>query len=91
VIGVNRDALGQDLTGKKPDPKDVLSTVRWFLLQHRAAWPNLIGAGAEAAAKTYGVNDVLANFLVGRDGTIVQVELNGRALTSAVEHLIVSP
>jgi thiol-disulfide isomerase/thioredoxin len=88
VIGVNVDELSQDPTGKKPDPKEILSTVRWFLLQHRAAWPNLIGAGAEAAAKAYGVNDVPANFLVGRDGSIVQVELTGPALTRAVDQAI---
>jgi len=88
VIGVNLDALGQDLTGKKADAKDVRSTVRWFLLQHRAAWPNLIGDGAEAIAKAYGVNEVPANFLVARDGSIVQVELNGAALTRAVEQAV---
>ena len=74
MIGINLDSLSQDATGKKADPKEVVSTVRWFLLHHRAAWPNLIGAGAEAAAKAYGVNEVPANFLVGRDGSIVQVE-----------------
>jgi thiol-disulfide isomerase/thioredoxin len=88
VIGVNLDELGQDQSGKKPDPKDVLATVRWFLLQHRAAWPNLIGSGAETAAKAYGVNEVPVNFLIGRDGTVARVELSGPALTSAVEQAV---
>jgi peroxiredoxin len=85
VIGVNLDSLGQDLTGKKSESKEVLSLVRWFLLNHRAAWPNILGDTAEAAAKAYGVADVPATFLVSRDGTIAHVELNGEPLTRAIE------
>ncbi len=91
VIGINLDTLAQDPSGKKADPKDVLSTVRWFLLQHRAAWPNMVGEGAEATAKTYGVNEVPAGFLIGRDGVIQQVDLRGRALTRAVEQALKDP
>ena len=85
MIGVNLDALGQDSTGNRADPKHVLSTVRWFLLQHRASWPNVIGDSAEAVAKAYAVNEVPTNFLIGNDGTITQVELSGQALTTAIE------
>jgi thiol-disulfide isomerase/thioredoxin len=85
VIGVNLDSLGQDLTGKKPDSKEVLSTVRWFLLHHRAAWPNMIGETAEATAKSYNVAEVPETFLVGRDGSIVQMEQQGEALAKAIE------
>jgi thiol-disulfide isomerase/thioredoxin len=85
VIGVNLDSMGQDLTGKKPDSKEALSTVRWFLLHHRAAWPNMIGETAEAAAKAYSVVDVPETFLVGRDGTIVQMEQQGEGLAKAIE------
>jgi thiol-disulfide isomerase/thioredoxin len=85
VIGVNLDSLGKDLTGKMPDSKEVLSLLRWFLLNHRAAWPNILGDSAEAAARAYGVSDVPAKFLVSRDGTIAQVELNGEPLVRAIE------
>jgi thiol-disulfide isomerase/thioredoxin len=85
VIGVNLDSLGQDSTGKRADPKHVLSAVRWFLLHHLASWPNVIGDSAEAVAKAYSVNEVPVNFLIGKDGTITQVELGGQALTAAVE------
>jgi peroxiredoxin len=85
VIGVNLDSLGQDMTGKKPDSKEALSTVRWFLLHHRASWPNLIGETAEATAKAYNVVEVPETFLVGRDGTIVQMEQQGEALAKAIE------
>lgn len=85
VIGVNLDSLGQDMSGKKPDPKEVLSLVRWFLLHHRAAWPNILGDSAQAAAKSYGVADVPARFLIGRDGIVSSVELHGEPLSRAVE------
>ncbi len=85
IVGVNLDSLGQDLTGKKPDSKEVLSLLRWFLLNHRAAWPNILGDTAEAAAKAYGVAEVPATFLVSRDGTIAHVELNGEPLSRAIE------
>jgi thiol-disulfide isomerase/thioredoxin len=85
VIGVNLDALGQDALGNKADPKHALSIVRWFLLHHRASWPDVFGDSAEAIAKAYAVNEVPANFLVGKDGTIIQVELTGQALTDAIE------
>jgi peroxiredoxin len=85
VIGVNLDSMGQDLTGKKPDSKEALSTVRWFLLHHRAAWPNMIGETAEATAKAYNVAEVPETFLIGRDGTIVQMEQQGEGLVKAIE------
>ena len=85
VIGVNLDSMGQDLTGKKPDSKETLSSVRWFLLHHRAAWPNIIGETAEAAAKAYNVAEVPETFLVGRDGSIVQMEQQGEGLAKAIE------
>jgi thiol-disulfide isomerase/thioredoxin len=84
VIGVNLDGLAEDPSGKRADAKDVLSSVRWFLLQHRASWPSMIGPAAEAAARAYAVNELPASFLVGRDGTVVQVELSGDSLNGAV-------
>jgi thiol-disulfide isomerase/thioredoxin len=91
VIGVNLDSLGQDLSGKRSDSKEVLSTVRWFLLHHRAAWPDILGETAEAAAKAYAVSDVPASFLVGRDGIITQVELGGEELSKAIETSLKAP
>jgi thiol-disulfide isomerase/thioredoxin len=88
VIGVNVDAIANDSSGKKPELKEVLGTVRWFLLQHRAAWPSLFGESTEAVAKAYGVSDVPADFLIGRDGTIIQVELSGPALAAAIEKVL---
>jgi thiol-disulfide isomerase/thioredoxin len=91
VLGINLDLLAQDASGKQANAKEVLSAVRWFLLEHLASWPNVIGPGAEAAAKAYGVNEVPASFLVGRDGTILQVELSGKALSQAVTQALKGP
>jgi peroxiredoxin len=85
VIGVNLDSLGQDSQGKKAEAKEVLATVRWFLLQHAAAWPDILGETAEAAAKAYGVSEVPSTFLVGRDGSIAHIDLRGEALSRAIE------
>jgi thiol-disulfide isomerase/thioredoxin len=84
VIGVNLDAVAQDASGKRVDPKEALSTVRWFLLEQRASWPVLFGDGAEEAARAYGVNEVPANFLIGRDGVVLAVEQTGEALARAI-------
>jgi peroxiredoxin len=91
VIGVNLDSMGQDLSGKKTDSKEVLSTVRWFLLHHRAAWPNIVGESAEATAKAYKVAEVPETFLIGRDGSIVEVEQQGPALTKSIEASLKRP
>ena len=62
--------------------------MRWFLLHHRAAWPEILGESAEATAKAYSVAAVPATILVGRDGKIAQVELDGSALSKAVENSV---
>jgi thiol-disulfide isomerase/thioredoxin len=51
VLGVNLDAMSQDSEGRPADPKEALANVRWFLLEHRSSWPDVVGAGAQAAAK----------------------------------------
>jgi thiol-disulfide isomerase/thioredoxin len=84
VVGINLDSMAQDPSGKRVDPKETLSTLRWFLLEHLASWPSVIGEAAEATARAYRVNEVPANFLIGRDGMILQVELSGEALSRAV-------
>jgi thiol-disulfide isomerase/thioredoxin len=84
IIGVNLDALALDPSGKRSDPRQIRSTVRSFLLDHRASWPNVFGDDAEAIAKAYGVTELPASFLIGRDGVIAQMEQSGDALTQAI-------
>ena len=58
--------------------------LRWFLVAQRVGWPTLVGGGAETAAKAYGVEEIPANFLIGRDGTIKHVELNEDTLAKVL-------
>ncbi len=92
ILGVNLDELAHQTSGQ-PAAKfgTALADVRWCLVTQRAGWPNLVGAGAEAAAKAYGVEDIPASFLVGRDGTVIQVEQRGQALARAVAEALGKP
>ncbi len=91
VLGVNLDGLAQAPPGQPADPKETLAAVRWFLLEHSIPWPVVVGPAAEAAARSYQVNDVPASFLIGRDGTIIAVELGGESLARAVDEVLGRP
>ena len=72
ILGINLDARHEAAgeVGKS------LPLVRKFLAEHEAAWTNLLDAeGAGDFARAYGVEEIPANFLVGRDGKIVALEL----------------
>ena len=72
VVGINVDPL-QD-GGQKLET--VLPNIRRFLLDHNVRWPNLInGSEGKDFASAYGVTEVPANVLIGRDGTIVHLDL----------------
>jgi peroxiredoxin len=80
ILGINLDALQE---GKSPDA--VRTAVREFLLEYNVAWPNLIsGAGDQDVARAFGVTEVPANVLIGRDGTIIQLDLARSNLEKAV-------
>lgn len=75
ILGINLDTM-QD--GGVP-AGSVLPNVRRFLLDHNVRWPNLInGPGAADYARAFGVTEIPANVLIGRDGTVLQLDL-GRA------------
>ena len=72
VVGINLDTLQEG--GQKLET--VLPDVRRFLIDHNISWPNLVnGSGAQDYARAYGVTDIPASVLIGRDGTIVQLDL----------------
>lgn len=82
ILGVNLDARREDVGSvEKATP-----IVKRFLLDARISWPNLMasagGAGDPAAA--FGVEEIPASFLIGRDGKIVDVEQVGPGLDEAV-------
>jgi thiol-disulfide isomerase/thioredoxin len=81
IVGINLDAMQQD----KPDPAAVLADVRRFLVEHNAPFPNLInGSGPADYAKAFGVTDIPANFLIGRDGTIENVDVTPANIDTAI-------
>jgi len=81
IMGVNVDA-------KNPDVKDgttALPTARQFLVKHGVTWINLLDCQrTDDTTAAYGLQEIPANFLIGRDGTIVAMELSGDALEHAV-------
>jgi peroxiredoxin len=81
VLGVNVDALREGAA----DMKAVQSAVRRYLIDHGVSWPNVLnGPGERDFAKAYGVDEIPANFLIGRDGTIIGFELGDTGLDRAI-------
>ncbi len=80
-MGINVDAMHQENNGTGA----VLPKVRRFLVEHRITWTNVLsGQGANDLAAGYGVEQIPASFLVGRDGNIIAVEQSGDALERAI-------
>ena len=85
IVGINLDALSED--GQKPE--SALPNVRHFLLDYDVRWPTLInGRGDKDYAKAYGVTEIPANVLIGRDGTVVQIDLVSKNLDSMVARAV---
>jgi thiol-disulfide isomerase/thioredoxin len=81
ILGINLDAM-QD--GGVP-AESVLPSVRRFLVDHNVRWPNLLnGPGDRDYARAFGVTEIPANALIGRDGTVLQLDLTGDNLEAAV-------
>jgi thiol-disulfide isomerase/thioredoxin len=81
VVGIDVDT--QQDGGQKPEI--VLPNVRRFLLDNNVPWPTLInGSGNQDYAKEYGVADIPANVLIGRDGTVVQIDLSRRNIDAVI-------
>jgi hypothetical protein len=72
MVSINLDAM-QD-GGQKLET--VLPSIRRFVLDHNVRWPTLInGPGDSDHARSYGVTELPANVLIGRDGRIVHIDL----------------
>ena len=85
ILGINLDTKQEGVT----DPSSMLPAVRRFLIDHNVRWQNVLnGEGDQDYAKAYGVDEIPASFLVGRDGQIERIDLNpgqfNRAISEAV-------
>jgi len=85
VVGINLDA--QQDGGQKLET--VLPNIRRFLLDHNVRWPTLVnGSGQRDYASAYGISDIPANVLIGREGAVVQIDLSRRNLESVVSRML---
>jgi thiol-disulfide isomerase/thioredoxin len=85
VLGINVDAMHQDVK----DTKTALTAVRRFLVSENITWTNLLNrTGADDFTKAYGVEDIPANFLIGRDGKVIALELSGDGLERSVSQAL---
>jgi len=85
VLGVNVDAMHEDVK----DTKTALTAVRRFLVSQNITWSNLLSrTGADDLTKAYGVEDIPASFLIGRDGKVIALELSGNGLERSVSQAL---
>ena len=62
-----------------------MPSVRRFLIDHGVSWPNVLnGTGENDYAKAFGVEEIPANFLIGRDGKIIGFELGETSMDQAI-------
>jgi thiol-disulfide isomerase/thioredoxin len=88
VVGINVDTL----PGNGPKLETILPNIRRFVVDNNVRWPNLInGTGTTDYAKAYGVAEIPFNVLIGRDGTVIHLDLSPRKnLASVVAKAIAS-
>ena len=85
ILGINLDTAHPDVKGLE----QALPLVRKFLIDFRVTWPSVVNGGdGKDFTKPYGVREIPATFLIGRDGKIIHVELSGDALERAVRQAV---
>jgi peroxiredoxin len=81
VVGISLDSLDE----REKSAGGVRAAVRHFVMDHNIRWPNLIsGTGAQDYSRAFAVTEVPANVLIGRDGTIIGLDLTGANLDKSV-------
>jgi thiol-disulfide isomerase/thioredoxin len=84
VVGINLDSAQEG-----QEAKSVLPNIRRYLLDYNVTWPTLLnGQGEHDYASAFGVTEIPASVLVGRDGKISHVDLVGKRLQTAIEEAI---
>ena len=85
VVGIDLDSAqdgGRNLQAAMP-------SIHRFLLEFNVTWPNLInGPGNQDVASAYGVTEIPANVLIGRDGKISHVDVAGRKLEKVIAEAV---
>jgi peroxiredoxin len=85
VVGISMD-VPQNGSQKL---ETVLPNIRRFLLDYNVPWPTLInGSGQSDYGKAYGVADIPANVLIGRDGSVVQIDVSRRNLEAVLARVL---
>jgi len=72
IVGVNLDAFQED--GRTVESH--IPNIKRFLIERNVRWPNVVERpGDKDLAKAFGVTDIPANVLIGRDGKVVGIDL----------------
>jgi thiol-disulfide isomerase/thioredoxin len=85
IVGINLDASssGDQKAGS------VLPNVRRFLLDYNVNWPTLMNGEKEKDyAAAYGVTEIPANVLVGKDGTVLHIDLVRKNLEPTIARVV---
>jgi len=85
IVGVNLDLMQDDA----PKLESLLPNIRRFVFDYNVRWPTLVNGPADGdVAKAYGVTEIPANVLIGRDGKVAAIDLNRKNFESTVAKLV---
>jgi hypothetical protein len=81
VVGINLDSAQHGTKGMEL----AVPNIRRFLIDYNVMWPTVLnGSANEDYASSFGVTEIPANVLIGRDGKVVHIDLTGRKLEKAI-------
>lgn len=85
VVGVDLDSTQDEGRGIQAS----MPGIRRFLLEFNVTWPTLInGPGNQDIASAYGVTELPANALIGRDGKVTHIDLAGKKLEKVIAEAV---
>ena len=85
VVGINLDSA-QD---GAQELKTILPNIRRYLLEFNVTWPTLLnGPGAQDHAAAYGVTEIPASAIIGRDGKVSHIDLTGKRLEKVIAEAV---
>jgi thiol-disulfide isomerase/thioredoxin len=81
IVSVNLDLM-QD---GAPAPESLLPNIRRFVFDYNVSWPTLVNRPADGdVARAYGVVEIPANVLIGRDGSVAAIDLTRKNFDATV-------